>query len=495
MWFVVATAGVCAPGCARRESTASGPATVRIGVGAPQNQSRGSGAKFVVDALTTETWLSMQLDGRQGERLFSHWQWDNSGTAVALTLRRNVFFHDGTELTPAVAAEAIRKNRGEEPYPSFSSIRAITPTADGVRITLSEPSAFLLADLALTSARLPTNNLIATGPFQIESNEAEQKILKAFPRYYRGTPGIGRIEVNIYPTQRKAWTALMRGDLDMLHEVSRDAAEFVEAETTVKTYSFPRTFYIPLVFSTRHPILKRVEVRTAINEALDRAALVRDGLRSRGRPADGPLWPQHWAFAPEAPRFAFDPNAAKARLDKAGLVARPGEGGVPTRFSFSCLTFANDTRFERLEVLVQKQLADVGIDMKLVPLPQNDLVVRLQKGDFDAFIFEMAGRSLSWVYTFWRSQNPPTMVDTGYRSADTVLDRIKTARSDDEVKAYVAELGRILHDDPPAAFLAWQETSRAVSHRFDVAAEENRDIFTNIWQWRPRKDGMPQTSR
>ena len=28
---------------------------------------------------------------------------------------------------------------------------------------------------------------------------------------------------------------MMRGEIDMLHEVSRDAAEFVEAETTVKT--------------------------------------------------------------------------------------------------------------------------------------------------------------------------------------------------------------------------------------------------------------------
>jgi hypothetical protein len=47
-----------------------------------------------------------------------------------------------------------------------------------------------------------------------------------------------------------------------------------------------------------------------------------------------------------------------------------------------------------------------------------------------------------------------------------------------------------MHDDPPAAFLAWQATSRAVSTKFDVAPEENRDIITNAWLWRPAANGQ-----
>ena len=66
-----------------------------------------------------------------------------------------------------------------------------------------------------------------------------------------------------------------------------------------------------------------------------------------------------------------------------------------------------------------------------------------------------------------------------------MLDRIKAAGADDEVRAAVAELQRVFHDDPPAAFLAWQEQTRAVSTKFDVAAEDKRDILTNLWQWRP----------
>jgi hypothetical protein len=85
-------------------------------------------------------------------------------------------------------------------------------------------------------------------------------------------------------------------------------------------------------------------------------------------------------------------------------------------------------------------------------------------------------------------------MDTGYNAADAALDRIRSARSDDQIRKGVTEFMRILHDDPPAAFLLWQTTSRAVSTKFDVAAEKNRDIVSSVWQWHPL-DATKQASR
>jgi peptide/nickel transport system substrate-binding protein len=406
-----------------------------------------------------------------------------------LTLRRDVFFHDGTRLTPEIAAQALRKsvaNAANEFALSLASIKSVTVSSDdSLEVKLFEPNSFLLPDLSLVSVRLPDKPEIATGAFRMVTQDEHQTVLAAFPQYYRGRPRIDQIDVTTYQTQRKAWTALMRGDIDMLHEVSRDAAEFVAAETTVNTYSFPRAYYIPLVFNVKHPILKQVVVRRAINLALDKASLIRDGLSGRGRPADGPIWPEHWAYSSPPTPFTFNPTAARSQLDGAGLkIHQQRDGTMPSRFAFTCLVFAEDPRFERFAVLVQKELADVGIDMKLLPLNQKEMEARLKSGDFDAFLFELFGRSLSWVYEFWHSQEQGHF-QGGYRSADAVLERIRGAGSDDEVRTAVAELARVLHDDPPAAFLAWQETSRAVSTTFDVAPEEKRDILGNVWQWRP----------
>ena len=458
---------------------------MRIGIGVPPQNSPGTGAAVVVKLLTSEAWVTNRPDGRQSERIATGWSWDDAGTTLRLKLRKDVFFHDGDRLTPEIAAEVLRQTRQREAF-SFTSIKEIVASGeDTIDIKLSERNSFLVSDLSAVMVTKPGNASIGTGPFQIVKQSAEDSVLSAFPRYYRGRPGVSGIEVLTYPTQRKAWTALMRGDVDMLHEVSRESAEFVEKESTVKAYSFLRPYYIPLVFNVRHPVLKSIAVRRAINEAVDKAALVRDGMSGRGTPADGPIFPQHWAYSAAVEPFVFNAAVARERLDAAGFKEKAtANGTIPARFSFTCLVFADDTRFDRMAVLVQKQLAEVGIDMKLVPLPQEELAKRLGRGDFDAFLFEMAGRSLSWLYAFWRS-HPGALIASGYQSADAILDGIRGARSDDEVRAGVAQLERVMHDDPPAAFLTWQSTSRAVSTKFDVVPEENRDILANLWMWRP----------
>jgi hypothetical protein len=48
----------------------------------------------------------------------------------------------------------------------------------------------------------------------------------------------------------------------------------------------------------------------------------------------------------------------------------------------------------------------------------------------------------------------------------------------------VGDLQQILHDDPPAIFIAWPKVTRAVSAKFDVSAERGRDVMGGLWQWK-----------
>jgi len=486
-----AAVGVYGSGCKAR-SDPPAPMKMRIGIGLPPKASGapGSGAESFIRSLTSEPLLANRRDGRQSEFIATKWEWDEAGTTLKLTLRRDVRFHDGTPLTPEIAAQILRKvvkNENRQEPLSFASVASVAPSGDdAVVFKLKERNFFLIADFTAVVMSKPDRPEIGTGPFQIASQDDRGAKLRAFPQYFRGRPGLNEVDVIYYPTQRKAWASMMRDEVDMLHEVSRDAAQFVEAETTVTSYPFPRPYYIPLVFNVHHPVLKNPEVRKALNEAIDKATLVRDGMKGRGRPADGPVPPEHWAYSPPAQPFAFSPAAARARLDAAGFKARAhrADRTAPARFSFKCLVYSGDTRFERLAMLVQKQLADVGVDMILEPLSLRDLVGRLGKGDFDAFLFELVGNSLSWAYEWWH-HNPEGRFNSGYKAADAILDTIRAAREEDEVRAAVAQLATILHSDPPAVFIAWQATARAVSTKFEVAGERDRDIVANLWQWRP----------
>ena len=192
--------------------------------------------------------------------------------------------------------------------------------------------------------------------------------LAAFPQYYRGRPPLAGIDVSNYPTQRNAWTALMRGDIDMLYEVSREADGLRASGVgrSRRTPSRGRTTSRSSSTSGAAP-LRDARVRQAINDAIDRATLVRDGMRGHGSVADGPVWPQHWAYTAPPKPFGYDPDAAAALLDAAG-VPPPGDTAVPG--AGSPVVYLPGLR-QRLALRAawrsscRKQLAEVGIEMQL----------------------------------------------------------------------------------------------------------------------------------
>jgi peptide/nickel transport system substrate-binding protein len=139
-----------------------------------------------------------------------------------------------------------------------------------------------------------------------------------------------------FDSQRSAWAALLRGDIDVVQEVDRDAVEFIEGSTQVKTYTSLRPFYIAFVFNLRHRALGNVEVRRALSEAIDRDEIIRDALRGYAEPAVDPIWPAHWAYGGATRGVTPRPRGARDRLERAGLPIQPAAGrphGQPHRLT------------------------------------------------------------------------------------------------------------------------------------------------------------------
>lgn len=279
----------------------------------------------------------------------------------------------------------------------------------------------------------------------------------------------------------------MRGEINMLHEVSRDAAPFVEAESSVRTYPMLRPYVNALYFNLRHPVLARHDVRQALNYAIDRDAIVRDVMGGRGERADGPVWKYHWAFSTAQKTYGYNPDLARVKLDAAGFPREGRSAGVdmPSRFRFTCLILGNDSRFERIALVLQKQLYEVGVDMRIEPVPLSELLERFSSGKFDAMFGEaISGRSLNWLYRQWRSTaNRQTgEVNSGYTAADAALDRLRETFVDADTKRAVGDLQRIFYEDPPAIFVAWPQTSRAISAKIHVPYENSMDVVGRLWR-------------
>lgn len=478
-------------GCAFDRNEQDETITLRVGAATPILQLANTSENYLRAALTKESLLTIGDDGRLRPRVVESWSSSEDGLIWWLHVRKGVKFHDGSTVTAAdIAPRIVRPRPGTVPGSRVLSARAVD--AHVIEVKLTEPSSFFLEDLATVDVEKQIRDgFIGMGPFVTEPPAVAGQpsmTFRAFPDYYRGAPAIDRVEIRTYEDLRRAWSALMRGEIDFLYEVTRDAQDFVEAETSVEVSTFLRPFAYVLGFNPDRPQLRSPLVRRAINLAVDRPRLIREAFNGRAEPAWSHVWPHHWAHDAAVAPPRFDPTEAARMIDASGVPAPTGPG-MPSRLRFTAMVYAP---LERVALALQRQLAQVGIDMRIEIPETNDLLQRMSTGDYDAFMFEMASaRVLKYPYFFWHSKGSYRSAQFGnsYDAADGALDRIRLARNETDYRAGVAAFQRVLADDPPAVFLAWGQVARAVKRSYDIPAEQGADIYHTISQWKPARPG------
>ncbi|MEO5895384.1 MAG: ABC transporter substrate-binding protein [Vicinamibacterales bacterium] len=481
---------VAVAGCHKPSTKSAGPVELRIGLGTAAS-SRDSALEGIGALLFSESLLVRQTDGRTVPGLATSWQWQDGGRTLRLQLKEDVRFHDGSLLTSEHVVQLLKQNIDSDGQElGFASVTGVS--AAGLRtvvVTLSQPDFFLLPELTGLKIVRPDAPDIATGPFKIVSRSPVFEAVR-FDNYHGGTPAIERVRVSTFASQRAAWTALLRGEVDALQEVSREIIEFASRASSVRTYRSLQSFYIPLVLNQQHPLLGKIEVRRALNEAIDRDAIVASGMGGHAQVAQDPIWPLHWAYSPPTEPQRPDQANAERRMDAVGLKRgsdRSG-GGMAPRFTVRCLFLTNDPMYERIALMLQRQLFAVGVNLVLEPADLQNLQVRANAGDFDTLLARAnAGRSLDFTYRFWHSADSQASVmwRTGYRGVDGLLDQLRASTTDDEARTVVGELRHRFRNDVPAIFLAWPQITRAINSRFDVGTSNEHDPFAKIWEWRP----------
>lgn len=481
-------------GCHQGMSASTPPVRLAIGIADPRKYTNpDSGIGVIVSLLENEGLVRNGRNGRAEPVMAERWVASEDGLTWHFFLRAGTRFHDGTPLDAAVAAASMRRDLSN--YGIYAGLRDVT-TIEAVGplelvIHLRRPNSLLINSLA--SFIITSPKKASAGLFRLVARNAESASLEATSDPARRRSNIDRVDIRLYPSARNAWSAMMRGEVDVLHEIAPQALEFVEHSSQTQLKSFLRPYVYTLGFNMRHPVLRSREVRLALNTAVNREDISKVIFQGRGVAANGHVEPRHWAYDDSVPRFPYTPSEAKRMLDAAGLPVKPSaDRRMQSRFRFICL-LPSDDRYERMGLMLQRQLLEVGIDMQLEPLPLRALPARLQSGQYDAFLFEMAGANLDWVYSFWHSPEPPNpvFIDSGYTGADLALDQLRNARTEDETRAAVVALQRAQRDDPPAAFLLWNQPVRAVSARFRLPDVGDRDILWTIPQWQLAEPGQP----
>lgn len=319
--------------------------------------------------------------------------WRQSADKLSWTfdLHRDAKFTNGQPVTSADVKFSIQQNQKQDaPFSFIDSIitKIDTPNASTIVFHTQRPWAPLPADMALyansivpkdyagKSAADFAKSPIGSGPFKFAnwSRGSSLKIDKN-PQYWRtGLPYLDSVTFTVVPDSNTRSTQLASGQIQINEYPAKSSIKSLQKQpnTTVSTFDSSQVDYLGM--NTRRGPLADVDVRKAIDQAIDKDAILKAVYYGFGKVATAFLSPTTWAYNSSLQSMPHDVGMAKATMAKSKY---------PSGFS-TTITIPSGNQNDVSEAqLVQSDLAKIGINVTIKTLDPAALVTAENSGNFD----------------------------------------------------------------------------------------------------------------
>ncbi len=479
-------------------------------------------------ALTYSGLIKATRDGNLIPDLAESYSISEDGLTYTFTLKKNIYFHDKKPITTDDVLFTIQKAQD----PSIKSPKranwegVVAEKIDErqIKLKLKQPYAPFLENATL--GILPKHiwsgisneefqfsqynvSPIGSGPFKIKSvekNSAGIPIyyrLESFDKYIFGKPFIKNIVIRFYQNNSDLISAYENGSIESLANISPAQAKTIK-EKGGKVVATPLPRIFALFFNQNQaPVLANLEVRQALNVAVNKQLIVNTVLNGEGIPIDSPIPPGLLQKDDEEPinTYADDSiriDSAKKILESAGWKINPEKGvyektvkKVVTTLAFSIST-SDAPELKATAEMLKNTWTQLGakVDVKIFDIGElNQNVIRTRK--YDSLLFgEIIGRDMD-LFAFWHSsqRNDPGLNVALFTDAkvDKLLEEARTISNRDTRMEKYAEVEREIRDSLPAVFIYSPDFLYVVPKKlegFDIGhITIPAERFLNISSW------------
>ncbi|MGV8855122.1 MAG: ABC transporter substrate-binding protein [Devosia sp.] len=206
-----------------------------------------------------------------------------------------------------------------------------------VKITLNEPNAPMIANLGMDFASILSKEYadqlvaagtldqlaskpVGTGPFQFVDYQTDAVIrYAAFPDYWAGKVAIDDLifAITTDPTVRAQ--KLKAGECDIMPYPSPSDVADLKADTDLTVMEQEGLNIGYMSYNTTIAPMDNVKVRKALNMAINKQAIIDAVYQGAGQVAVNLIPPTMWSYNKDVKDDAYDPEAAKAALEEAGV--------------------------------------------------------------------------------------------------------------------------------------------------------------------------------
>jgi peptide/nickel transport system substrate-binding protein len=350
--------------------------------------------------------------------LAESWTASDDGLSYTYVLRDGLKWSDGQPLTADDVAWTVNTSRDQ----GWSNHAATTQNLEAevidqrtVRITSSVPDPKLptmdvyILPRHIWEEHAPDGEAVVSyealdgvgsGAFVLDEYVPGQFLrMKRNPNYWGTVAGLDEIVFRIFTNDDAMVAALQQGQIDAAHGIPAASIAALEADPNIEVIVGYQGGFDEIAINgggvegPPHPALLDIEVRRAINYAVDKEAVIEDVLAGYGEPATTISPSADPSWVPEIPageRFNYDVERANQILDDAGYLDTNGDGirempggGEPLVLRHA--VNSDSATYGAIANLFAGWMQTIGIGVELTAYDENQLYEIIATGEYDTF--------------------------------------------------------------------------------------------------------------
>ena len=367
----------------------------------------------------------------------------DDGLSYVFKLRSDVNFANGEKMTASDVKFSIERAKNSA-YLQSNVTTVDTVDADDanntVTVHLTEPTPGLIEGLSyvliVNQKFVEENqdengslgfNACGTGPYMLKEYTPDVSVtMEANPNYRGEAPAIKNLKFFLIADENTAMTAFQAGELDIARFANASNWDSLKADPNYQTTELTTNHVTYMIMNTKKAPFDDPLVREAISYAVNRDDIIAMTLNGLGTPAYTLATSMMIGYPETEPAYTYDPEKAKQLL---------AEAGYPDGLDIGEIQTLSGTYFEDVAVVMQQQLAAVGITSSISALEANALISNAMGGNIGmAAMGQSNTYDMSWLSTYYGTENIGSMnmaqysdpqVDEMLKEANTEMDAEK----------------------------------------------------------------------
>ncbi len=348
--------------------------------------------------------------------LAESWKVTPDGLTYTFKLRKGVKFHKTNFFTPTrefnaddVLFSFNRQRLKKHPfhlvngghYEYFSAMEMQTLIKElkkidsyTIQISLSRPEAPFLANMAMSFMSILSKEYgdqliqqnkkenidhypVGTGPFIFKKYKKDTLIrYYANEDYYKGKPNIDKLVFSITTDPSVRYQKLKTGECDLIIEPSPADLSDIRKNQHISLQEGPGMNIAYLAMNVKKKPFDDLNVRKAINHALNRNSYINAIYMGNATVAKNPIPPSLWSYNNNIP--GYDYNIAKA---KKFIKRSKYPNGFETELWTLPVTRPYNPNGKKMGEMMQADLAKIGIKVKLVSYDWPTYLSKSRQGE------------------------------------------------------------------------------------------------------------------